>query len=154
MGLETKSKTIDGVTVDVTQFQPLKGAALGFRVLKALGPSLVRLLPIIGADTKEEALGILLNSDLDALGMSLAVLNPPDLDYILRASLEDAIATANGVRSDLNSDDKINAAFAGKTPALLKAAAFSLQVNFAGFFPGGSSGSTGTATTPPTPVKG
>jgi hypothetical protein len=153
MGLETKNKNIDGIVVDVTQFQPLKGAALGFRVLKALGPSLVRLLPMMGAETKEEALGILLNSDLDALGMSLAALNPPDLDYILRASLEDARATSNGARTELNSDDNINAAFAGKTPALIKAAAFSLQVNFAGFFPGGSKNSPGDSNTP-TPVKG
>lgn len=144
--IETKTKTIDGLTFTSTQLPPLKAYPLSARVASIL-------LPVL---SKFDALG-LTSMDPDVfMDLGAAKVLPalePLLELLAKKENEDLpqkllqattvdIPDANGemTRLVLISPDAINRAFQGRGMTMFKAMWFAVEVNFRDFFGGAFKG--------------
>ena len=136
--IESFERTIDGVTVRVTQLPAMKALRLYPRLAKVLGSAL-RELKLDGklGDINVEQVGKMLES----VG---GTLTPDELESLIQALLGEASITytdESGISQGFGSDtggrrtgefSKVaNVAFAGRTMTLMRAALFALEVNFA-----------------------
>jgi hypothetical protein len=120
---KSQTKDIAGIKVTAHQLAPLRAYALSVRV----GKLLVALLGQVNFDD-------LRRGEVDGPTM-LAVLDALQGDERLVPDLLAACsAVVNGENTDLDDEAAVNRAFAGKLGAMLKAALFAAQVNFADFF--------------------
>lgn len=132
MGLRTESRTIDGIDVTVTQHPAIRGLKLGARLTRAIGPTLGYLRGMsMQSDTAE--LG-------EALGDLFSRLEGDELTGLLRDVFAFSAATVDGKIVELTSDARIDMAFEGRVRTMIAAALFAIEVNFADFFGGASSG--------------
>jgi hypothetical protein len=84
--------------------------------------------------------GVNMSDDVSALapafGALSARLKPEEFKAIARALLSSAAATVDNKQIPLNTDERINLAFAGNPKAMFGAMRFAFEVNYAGFFEG------------------
>lgn len=141
--LKQDKRTIDGIDFTVTQHPPLRALPLFVRLGKALGTAFFMMLETdVRADVR--ALG-------PALEEAFTNLSGEEAQVLTRDLLASTIAVTDGVAHSLTDDNKINLVFAGRLPTLLKALAFSAEVNFADFFDGWLSGNPGANPTAANP---
>lgn len=125
--VESKSKTIDGISYTVTQFPARRAFAIQARLIKTIGPAL-------GA-----AVGKGLKGEVDVAGALQKLADNVDPDALVALALELLQSTrANG--KELGSDAAFDAAFSGKLLHLYKVLAYVVEVNFADFFGAGGIG--------------
>jgi len=128
--IESFERTIDGVTVRVTQLPAMKALRLYPRLAKVLGSAL-RELKLDGklGDINVEQVGKMLES----IG---GTLTPDELESLIQALLGEASVTYTDESGNRTGEfSKVaNVAFAGRTMTLMKSALFALEVNFADFW--------------------
>ncbi len=137
--LKKDKRVIDGIEFNVTQHPPLRALPLFAKLAKTVGPAFFMAL---------DAGSALLKKDIRELGPILeelfSNLAPEDVPLFARELLVFTSATHGGVLRALVDDATINTVFAGRLPTMLKAMAFSAEVNFATFFVGSPNGSLAT----------
>lgn len=154
--IETKTKTIDGLTFHTTQLPPLKAYPLSARVAAIVLPVFQQLAATGFIDIKPEQflkqdaakLLPILAPLLEALGSK----DNEDLPQKLLAGTVVELPDDNGeaTRISLADPSGINRAFQGKIFLMLKAMWFAVEVNFRDFFAGALKGARTKASEPPT----
>jgi hypothetical protein len=129
--IQTKSRTIDGIETNVTQFDALRACTLIPRLGKILAP-VAGMLKGVNADTDIEALG-------PALGALFTRLEGDELRALVCDLLVGTTVVADGAVRDLSRADNINAVFSSRLGVMFKVLAFVLEVNFGSFFGGSAS---------------
>lgn len=117
MGLESKTKSINGVEYTVTQLGAKEGRRLLTRLLKVAGPAL-------GEAAKAGGVG----SALEKIALNL---NPDDIDYFCE-TLERTTTVRQGERNPRLSDIS-DLHFAGNYGDEAKWLVFAMEVNFGSF---------------------
>lgn len=128
---KSETKEIDGLKVTVAQLPPRKGFKVAAKLFKFVAPALAEMQP-----DQEVDMGKL-------QPVLMGMLRDIDDDELERI-MTDVFATAYVVREvdgklakfELNSGDKIDAAFEGKLPAMFQSVMFAIEVNFGNFFDG------------------
>jgi hypothetical protein len=120
--IQTKSRTIDGIETNVTQFDALRACTLIPRLGKILAP--------VAGDI--EALG-------PELGALFTRLEGDELRALVCDLLVGTTVVADGAVRDLSRADNINAVFSSRLGVMFKVLAFVLEVNFGSFFGGSAS---------------
>ncbi len=118
--LKTQSRTIGGLEVTVTQFPALTAFAIWHKLAGLIG-SVLGQVPAGGG--------------LAGLGMAIFAKHPPEVTQALLLELLCcSTAVRDGKQIPLNTHEMLNVAFAGNPGAMISAAKFSIEVNFADFF--------------------
>jgi hypothetical protein len=142
--IETKTKTIDGLTFMSTQLPPLKAYPLAARVAAIVMPAFAKLMgsgldfgdadKFLSQDASK--LAPILGPLLEALGKA----ENEDLPQKLLVGTTVQMPDDSGQMSVLSlaSPEGINRAFQGKGLLIYKAMWFAVEVNFADFFAGAS----------------
>lgn len=118
-GRTTETRVIGDAKITTIQLEPFTAFGLMAQLMRVFGPALV---------------GVSMSAPLDGtLVSAFATLTPKDAQDIALAVLAGSTAEIDGSLIDLNTKDKINAAFGGVMDLLL-ALRFALEVNFGGFF--------------------
>lgn len=134
--IETKSKLIDGVTVQVTSLTATRSYKVFNVLAKALGPALLKALS--GAKSTEEmASGGLSLGSIDVTGLADGVgilldrLSPGEWDALVKELFETAYIIKDGKQLPFMQVFEIE--FAGKLFSLFKAVQFAVEVNYGDF---------------------
>lgn len=130
-GLKTVTREIAGISIETTQLPPMKTYALLGRLAKIGAPGLSTFGGLDGDVDNAAALIV------PAAAM-FARLEPPELQDLALDVLAGSTALVKHdgkkKRVDLDTEDGINAAFAGNVMAMLGAMKFALEVNYDDFF--------------------
>lgn len=126
MGRKMETRQCGRAMITVTQFDALRALPLGAKLMRVFGPALVELSTIQGTD------------DVRALAGLFAELFPKlegsESQALVRELLACATAQFDNKVVTLENDSLINAVFESDLMALIQACAFSVEVNFSGFF--------------------
>lgn len=128
----TRKKTIGSVDISITQFEAMDGLPMGLRVAKIFGPVLIHASGLSEDDNIDklapvvETLFTSLEADVvrqlarDLLGCAICTVDGKLVDFVASTPRE--------------IDLKINMVFGSSVINLIKACAFSVEVNFSNFF--------------------
>ena len=141
--IETQSKTINGIEFRTNQFAALRATPLLIRLVKAVGPALAALRGMMQAEVSIAGLG-------PALGDALGALDPDDATRLIQDLLKSTKAIVDDKVVELNSENAINKVFSGKDSlqTMFEVVGFVVEVNFSGFFAGGSEPAAAPSPTP------
>jgi hypothetical protein len=138
--IETKEKTIDGVTVMVTQFPGRLSLTNKARLIKLIGPSIARIFSSDG--------GFSFDMLTDAIDALITRLDPSEFTRFVLDLLKCTRLDGREI-----TDTEFDTAFAGNMPFMYKVLGFTLEVNYGSFFGEGGIGkilSKVKKTNPPT----
>ena len=129
--VEAKTKDIDGFKVTVTTLTAMRSLKLMHRLVKAIGPGLLKSL----AGVKGEVTSVG-NLDVGALADGLQGvldrLSEGDLEDTVKVLFETAMLERAGKSQPFM--QTYDMAYAGNMPALLKTIQFGLEANYGNFF--------------------
>jgi hypothetical protein len=152
MGLQTKELRVGALRIQTTQFPAVQAFRLWARILPLITPGLGRLPALRSlklADLGEFDVGAF----LPALGTIVAQLTPDLAESLMYELLSETEVTyprgGKLAALKLNSQAAIDEVFGGDVGALLRTMKHALEVNFAGF---GIGASTGLGGIPDAPV--
>lgn len=138
--IETRENTIDEHTVRCTPHKGRPGARLLARLFKYLGPALTKMRGI-NVDLSQGIQNVEIAELAPAIAGLFEALTPEDFDSLAceimsRCSVIMPDADGTLKNFDLSKPAMIDDAFAGDLLLMFKVMAWSLEVNFAGFFLG------------------
>lgn len=132
--VEAKTKDIDGFKVTVTTLTALRSLKLMHKLVRAIGPGLLRSL----AGVKGDASGApsLASVDVSALAEGaqaiLDRLSENDLEETVKTLFDNALLERGGKTGPFLSSYEM--AYSGNMPALLRTIQFGLEANYGNFF--------------------
>ena len=136
MGRQVKSRKFHNGDVEfeltVTQFEAMQGLPLAIKVGQIIGPALSQFIGFSGEDEVEEL--------VPAIQSFFSTLKPAEITELVRELLGGSHAIVNGKMIDFVAastreiNEKLNAVFGSSIISLIKACAFSVEVNFRDFF--------------------
>lgn len=135
MALATRERTIDGISLTTQQLPVLRATALSVKIVRQLGP-FVSAAKQVDLQSVAHALDGNAAEIAPMIGEAMARLDEREFLEIARLLLAETVAVTDGQKYKLDKDSSIDAAFAGRLDAFLKALAFSVEVNFQSFFDG------------------
>lgn len=138
--LQSHTRDIDGLEVTVVELPARVAIKLGAKLARTIGPALAR--------TK----GIDMASDIATLAPALFTLgeslDDKTFDELLLEVFKQTSVIADGRKTELTTIAKIDSTFGANKTALMKAAAFTVEVNFGDFFAGLKRSKPETAASP------
>ena len=130
MGIQSQVKEIDGQTWEVSQLPGMRALKMFRRLGNAFGPCLAKMLSN-GLDIKQGRMN--LTGVGEAVGVLFERLSEAVLESIVREFLGNAVVDGK-VLFATNSTAYFDTVMAGRTPTVLKALAFAIEVNYGSFF--------------------
>lgn len=130
--VEAKTKDIDGFKVTVTTLTAMRSLKLMHRLVKAIGPGLLRSLSGAAAQGKVSVANLDVSALADGAQAILDRLSENDLEDTVKALFDSAMLERNGKAQPFMNTYEM--AYAGNMPALLKTIQFGLEANYGNFF--------------------
>lgn len=140
MALKSETKTIDGITFEVTQLPYTRGHKVLLRLFRALAPAVAEALGQ-APELKERELGSLDIRDVKpalaaAVGRLVQDLSEEDFDFVNDELASHSFVLQDGKKLKLQSEREF--LFAGNYWLMFQWLAFAVKVNFLGFLNGES----------------
>lgn len=130
--VEAKTKDIDGFKVTVTTLTAMRSLKLMHRLIKAVGPGLLKSLSGVASKGKVSIGDLDVGSLADGAQAILDRLSENDLEDTVKTLFETALLERSGKSQQFMSSYEM--AYAGNMPALLKTIQFGLEANYGNFF--------------------